>query len=190
MESIADHWLLATYVSTMLFNENAILAAFSLSVGAGGERYFMIALAAGLGTLTNDLILYMIARFGLLRFFKQEDGAREEPPTFFQRMLFRNILLSIILLKFFFGMRTFLTLYLVAKTRIAFLAYLFYSLCAVALYIAVLALLGWCIGIGMGGVFETYDTIMKGMLIVVTVLVLTHLVSFLLRRRASVRKQQ
>jgi len=187
--NIAQHWIVATYFGTMLFNENAILAAFSLSVENGWGRYFGIALVAGMGTLTNDLILYTVARFGLVRFVRKGgEEAEQEAKTIFEKVFLRNIFLSIILLKFLFGMRTFLTLYLVVKKRISFSTYFFYNLCAIVFYITTLALLGWFIGIGIGSTLGVYNVVVKIILVVVIVVVLMHLISYMLRkiRKANV----
>lgn len=181
--NIADYWFLATYFGTMLFNENAILTAFSFSAGGGESRYWGIALAAGMGTLTNDLVLYAVARFGLLRFVQKKiENAKQEDESFFERLFLRNVFLSIVFLKFLFGMRTVLTLYLVVKKRISFPVYFFYNLCGIVLYISVLALVGWFIGIGVGSILGVYNMVVKTVLVVATIIVLTHVIPYVFKK--------
>lgn len=179
MEGMNDHWMLSTYLGTMIFNENAILTAFSLS---GVDRYWSIALMAGAGTITNDLILYLLGHFWFGRFIKMDDDQGKIARTFFERVFLRNTFLSLVFMKFFFGMRTFLTVYLVAKKKIPFRTYFIYNLCGIFLYVSVLSLCGWLIGAGFGNTREIYTLIVRIVSIVVMITVLTYFVPYVSRR--------
>ncbi len=183
IRSIADHWMLSTYFGVVALNEGAILASFSLLGGSEAERYLGVAAASVAGALTNDLILYVMARYGLKRFsIDDQDGRSTEAETIFQKIFLRNAFLSLLFIKFLFGFRIALTLYLVVKRRLPFLRYVAYDLLGIVLYVSVLGSVGWLIGRGIERVDTIYHSMTMSVTIAVSVVLSMHLAVFLYRR--------
>ncbi len=159
---VGQHWLLSTYFSVMVLNESAILAAFALSADQGMSRIGGVALAALAGSFTNDIILYVLARYGLSRFSvrsESEDAPREE--AVFERLFLKNIFLSLLFIKFLFGVRILLTIYLVVKKQIPFRLFALYDLAGVLLYILVVGSVGVLVGSGNHEVEDHYSFIVR-----------------------------
>lgn len=183
IRSIADHWMLSTYFGVVVLNEGAILASFSLLGGSGTERYIGVAAASVAGALTNDLILYVMARYGLKRFSSGDNADKSaDAETIFQKIFLRNAFLSLLFIKFLFGFRIALTLYLVVKRRLPFLRYVAYDLLGIVLYVSVLGLVGWLIGKGIERVDMIYHSMAMSVTIAVSVVLSMHLAVFLYRR--------
>jgi membrane protein DedA with SNARE-associated domain len=180
---IADHWMLSTYVSVVVFNEGAILAAFSLLEGSGAEKYLGVAAASVAGAFTNDLILYAMARYGW-KIFSLDDGDRtsRSAETIFQKIFLRNAFLSLLFIKFLFGFRIALTLYLVVKKKLPFFRYAAYDLLGILLYVSVLGCIGWLVGKGVERIDSIYHSLALSITIVVSLILFTHLVIFIYRR--------
>lgn len=182
MGIVSEHWAFSVYFGTVLLNENVILPAFSLSVGLGWERYLGVGLLAGAAVLTNDIILYGAARYGVSRLV-QPLSEEERIESWFEKIFFRNILFSLLFIKFLFGIRTVLTLYLITKKKIGFFSYVLYSLCGIFLYVILLGIFGWLIGQGVGNTVDTYERIAKIVTSVFLVFALAHGVGLFLRRK-------
>lgn len=155
IDYIANHWLVSIYFGTMIFNENAILAAFSLSVNGDIGRYAGVTLAAIAGTLTNDLIIFAVTRYWK-KYFAKEKYNKKEATTIFEKIFFKNIFLSLLFIKFFFGMRIILTVYLIAKKELSLKKYLRYNICGIFFYVFVLGVIGWLIGKGVNDISGSY----------------------------------
>lgn len=179
---IEHHWMLSTYLGTMVLNENAILAAFSLSVDSWKERYIFIGIASVAGVLTNDIILYGVARFGLIRFFRKQTSDQDmDARTFFERVFLKNIFLSLFFMKFLFGIRSVLTLYLIYRKEIPFGLYCVYSFFGILFYVFVLAIFGWLLGIGVSDISGTYHAMMKIFTCILIFSILMHSTPFIFR---------
>lgn len=186
---IANHWLVSTYFGTMIFNENAILAAFSLSINGSIGQYIGIALAAIAGTLTNDLVIFAVTRHWI-KYFSKEKVNKKEASTIFEKIFFRNIFLSLLFIKFVFGMRIILTVYIIAKKELSFKKYLRYNLCGISLYVFVLGVIGWLIGKGVSNVSGNYH---KAIGVITGIVIVTVSMRFLwdiLRKIKKTRKSK
>jgi len=181
--SIADHWMLSTYLSVVVFNEGAILASFVLLEGSGAEKYIGVVIASVAGAFTNDLILYVMARYGLKKFSVDDGDDRSMyVETIFQKIFLRNAFLSLLFIKFLFGFRIALTLYLVVKKKIPFFRYAVYDLFGIVLYIFVLGCVGWLIGKGVERIDSIYHSMMLSITVVFSVILFMHLAVFVYRR--------
>lgn len=181
--SIADHWMLSAYLSVVVFNEGAILASFSLLGGSGVERYIGVAMASVAGAFTNDLILYAMARYGLKKFSVDDGDDRSRySETIFQKIFLRNAFLSLLFIKFLFGFRIALTLYLVVKRRLLFFRYAAYDLLGILLYVLVLGCVGWLIGRGIERIDSIYHSMVLSITIVISLILFLHLIVFVYRR--------
>lgn len=143
---LSQHWFLSAYLGTMAFNEGAILGAFSLLADGSVRRYFFLGLATVFGVLTNDLILYGITHFGVGRFIRKAEEREEEIKSIFEKVFLHSTFLSLLFLKFLVGIRTFLTVYLLAEKRMGLKMFVLYDLCGIILYVVVLGILGVFIG--------------------------------------------
>ncbi|MEI6650695.1 MAG: hypothetical protein WCL23_04675 [Candidatus Moraniibacteriota bacterium] len=175
---VADHWALATYFSVMILNESAILSAFGLAVGDVIGKYPGIASASVLGLLTNDSVIFALARFWPGRMKRKEDSSG----SVMERTMTHNVFLSLLFVKFLFGIRFFATLYLVDRKRIPFWKFIAYDACGSTLYVSVLGVVGWCAGNGVGAVSDAYHGVILVMGIVAGTFLFTHLLIFVFRR--------
>ena len=181
---ISQHWFLSTYLSVMVLNESAILTAFALAAEQGTMRIVAVALAAAAGSFTNDIILYMIARYGFARFFVRSGSeTREREEAIFERLFLRNIFFSLLFIKFLFGVRLLLTVYLVAKKQIPLRLFALYDTAGILLYVSVVGGIGILVGSGNSAVEDHYSLIVRTVtLVTLSVLVLRFLGTFLERR--------
>lgn len=187
---VADHWMLSTYLSVMVVNESAIIAAFSLVSDIEPVRIAGLALASVAGALTNDIILYGIARYGSERFFKSvtTEGAGSE--SFFERVFLGNIFLTLLCIKFLFGIRLFLTVYLIAKKRIPFGRFVAYDVCGILLYVGVIGSLGLLVGRGDTGVESMYEEVIRIVTALSILLLIAHLISRFLKKKITEKKKE
>lgn len=157
---IGQHWFLSTYLSVMVLNESAILAAFTLAADQGIVRIAGVALAAIVGSLTNDMVLYVIGRYGFSRFFIRS-GMPEREAAIFERLFLKNVFFSLLFIKFLFGVRLLLTIYLVAKKQIPFRPFVLYDIVGVWLYVSVVGGIGILVGSGNDGIESRYSLIVR-----------------------------
>lgn len=157
---IGQHWFLSTYLSVMVLNESAILTAFTLAADQGGMRIVGVGFATMAGSFTNDIILYMLARYGFSRFFIRSASA-ERDEAVFERFFLKNVFFSLLFIKFLFGVRLFLTVYLVVKKQISFRPFALYDIAGVALYVAVVGGIGILIGSGNSSIEDRYSLIVR-----------------------------
>jgi membrane protein DedA with SNARE-associated domain len=190
MGSIADHWLLSAYFGVMIFNESAILAAFSFLGGGGMERFLGVAAVSIAGLLTNDLALYALVRHGVGRLIgvRERSGEETDSESVFERIFLGNVFLSLLFIKFLFGIRLILTVYLVAKKRVSFVKFIVYDLCGIALYVSVLGGIGFLIGHGNRGIQGVYDAGIRTITAIIALVILMHLSARLLKRRKDTKK--
>lgn len=181
---LSAHWFLSTYLGTMVFNESAILGAFSLLIDGSVGRYFFLGLAATLGVLTNDLILYGITHFGLGKFIRKVEGKKEEIKNIFEKVFLHNTFLSLLFLKFLVGIRTLLTIYLLAEKRVNLKMYVLYDLCGIILYVVVLGILGIFIGKDAHQV-GFYHVAVRIAVFIAAMAFFGHVLSFLLRKKSE-----
>ena len=181
---ISQHWFLSTYLSVMVLNESAIITAFSLASPVDSWRLSGIALASIAGALTNDLILYAFARFGAERFFKKSEG-ETNPEPLYERAFLGNPFLALLGIKFLFGVRLVLTVYLVAKKRLPIGRFIAYDLCGIALYVLVIGGVGLLVGRGNAGIQETYILFIRIAGAVGLLLLITHVIGRFLRKWRS-----
>lgn len=180
---LSQHWFLSTYLGTMAFNESAILGAFSLLVDGSVGRYFFLGLAATLGVLTNDLILYGITHFGLRKITSKVEGRKEEIGSIFERVFFHSTFLSLLFLKFLVGIRTFLTIYLLAEKKMSLKMFVLYDLCGILLYVIVLGVLGTFIG-NDADELGVYHITIRIAVFIAAMSFFGHILSFLLRKKS------
>lgn len=183
---IGQHWFLSTYLSVMVLNEGAILGAFALAADQGVGRIAFVALASIAGSFTNDLVLYGLARYGFGRIFRwtpSPDSGRET--AVFDRLFLGNPLLSLLFIKFLFGVRILLTIYLVAKKQIPFRPFVLYDAAGIALYVFVLGMIGVLIGQGNAGVEDYYVMIARTITLVTLSVLAFRLVGTLIERLSS-----
>ncbi|MFZ1627275.1 MAG: hypothetical protein WAT81_05780 [Candidatus Moraniibacteriota bacterium] len=176
---IADHSILSTYLGVMVFNEGAILTAFSLASPADSWGLSGLVLASIAGALTNDLILYALARFGAERFFRKSDGTGPEP--LHERVFLGSPFFALLGIKFLFGVRFVLTVYLVAKKCLPIVRFIIYDLCGIALYVFVIGGIGLLVGQGGAGVKNIYVLGIRTLTAVFVLLFVTHIVGRLLK---------
>lgn len=157
---IGQHWFLSTYLSVMVLNESAILTAFTLAADQGGTRIAGIALAAMAGSFTNDIILYVIARYGFGRFFIRSETPEREA-AIFERLFLKNVFLSLLFIKFLFGVRLLLTIYLVAKKQVSFRLFALYDMAGIVLYVSIVGGIGILVGSGNSGIEDRYTLIVR-----------------------------
>lgn len=188
---IADHWALSTYLSVMMLNESAILTAFSLVSDIEPTRIIGLALASIAGALTNDIILYLIARYGSERFFQSRNQEEQSSESFFERVFLSNTFLALLLIKFLFGIRLFLTIYLVARKKIPFVRFVLYDLCGVVLYVSVIGAVGLLIGRGNVDAETAYQTTTRIVSAVCILMLIAHLIKrFLVKKNFAQVKSQ
>lgn len=164
---IGQHWFLSTYLSVMVLNESAILAAFALALDEGAVRIALVALAATAGSLTNDLILYALTRYGLMCLFPGV-GSRdaEDDRTLLDQLFLKHPLRSLLFIKFLFGVRLLLTAYLIAKKQIPFKAFLVYDGLGILLYVSVIGCIGLLVSGGKSGVEDQYSLVVRTVTVV------------------------
>lgn len=179
---IGQHWFLSTYLSVMVLNESAILTAFTLAADQGGTRIAGVALAAIAGSFTNDIILYVIARYGFGQFFIRSETPEREAEIF-GRLFLKNVFLSLLFIKFLFGVRLLLTIYLVAKKQVPFKLFALYDMAGIVLYVSIVGGIGILVGSGNSSIEDRYTLIVRTITAVtLSVLVLRLLGAFFERR--------
>jgi membrane protein DedA with SNARE-associated domain len=178
---IGQHWFLSTYLSVMVLNESAIITAFSLAAPDDSWRLSGVALASVAGALTNDLVLYALARFGATRFLKNSEG-EINPAPLYEKAFLGNPFLALLGIKFLFGVRLVLTVYLVAKKRLPIGKFIAYDLCGIALYVLVIGGVGLLVGRGNAGIQETYIFFIRIAGAVGLLLLITHVIGSYLRK--------
>ncbi len=181
---LADHWVLSTYLSVMAVNEGAILAAFSLASDSGRAHLCILALVSAAGALTNDLILYVIARYGAERFLKPASADDLKSASFFERFFLGNVFLALLFIKFLFGIRLFLTMYLVAKKRIPLGTFIAYDILGILLYVAVIGGIGLLVGRGNESAETTYQVIVRTVTAVSLLTLVAHLTGRFLKKNS------
>jgi|GEM_PF-3273493 len=182
ISSISQHALISTYFSVMVFNESAILAAFSFVPQSDSALVVGVAAAAVAGSLTNDLILYALARYGVSRFVgASEEGSGAE--SFFERWFLSNIFLTLFFIKFLFGIRLVLTVYLVVKKRVPLGKFIAYDFLGIIFYVTVIGGLGLLVGLGNDGVEASYAAVIRTVTAILILLFISHAVKRLIRWR-------
>lgn len=190
---VSQHWFLSTYLGTMIFNEGAILTVFSLSINGGWYYYAGVVFVVVLGVLSNDLLLYAIGHFGSKKFCRAYEIKADESQavkTIFQKIFFRNIFLTLLFIKFFFGVRLILTLYLITRKKIPFVKYFLYSLCGIILYVGVLSVISLLIMNGVGGTMGIYSVTERIIGGVVGIIILMHAFSFIIGKYAILKNKE
>lgn len=184
MRGITDHWFLSTYLSVMVFNESAILATFSLLEVGDSVKFWGATFAVIAGALTNDLILYVLARYGFYR-FAATDGrstGKLSSQSIFENIFLGNIFLSLLFIKFLFGVRIILTIYIVVKQRLSIGKFIAYDLCGVVFYVLVIGSIGLLVGHGIYGTQEMYSLIVRVISALCLLILTTTLISRLLKK--------
>jgi membrane protein DedA with SNARE-associated domain len=173
-KTISEHWALSTYFGTILTNENAILVAFSVALGKGVKMYAGVALVAWMGVFTNDIVLFVISKYGLGNFLKKKKEEKKVE-NIFSRVFLNNVFVSLFFIKFLFGARTILTLYIIKKNKLSFKTYLKYNLYGTIFYVAVLGTVGFFIGNSVNNLLGTYHSAAKVFTVVVFSVLIIHL---------------
>lgn len=180
--ALPEHWMLATFVGTLIAGENAILVALVFASGQPSLVYGGVLVTAYIATLLADIFWYMVGRYGLTsigRKFSVEDIS----DSAIKRLFDQHWFLSLLLIKFLVGLRVVLTFYLATKRQLTIGRYIFLDSFGTFLFLAVLAGVAWWVNTGTGDAFETYQTIIRLVTVLVVMMIATHLTTYVIKRR-------
>lgn len=181
--ALSEHWMLATFVGTLIAGENAILIALVFASGQPMLIYSGVLLTAYVATLLADLFWYSIGRYGLGS-ISRKASADDIPASALKRLFDEHLFISLLLIKFLVGLRVALTFYLSMKKQLTPVRYLFLDSLGIFVFLAVLAGVAWWVNAGTGDAFETYQTIIRLVTVLAAMMIATHLTTYVIRRRA------
>ncbi len=183
VEALSEHWILATFVGTLIIGENAILVALVFASGQSSLIYGEVLLTSYVATLSADLFWYSIGRYGLTS-ISRKASPENIPESALKRIFDEHLFASLLLIKFLVGLRVVLTFYLSMKERLTLGRYLFLDSFGIFIFLAVLAGVAWLVNAGTGDAFETYQTIIRLVTVLAVMMIATHLTTYVIRRRA------
>lgn len=146
---LSAHYFPAVFAGAFFFGESVIVTAAALAPKLGwpiGE----VALAAFLGTLFADATWFGLgnaADRALLSYVHAYEHAKERAIGTFGRYAERHPFRILLYLKFLYGMRIAMILYL-ATRRLSFPAFIFFDAIGTALWLVIILALGYGVGIG------------------------------------------
>jgi hypothetical protein len=154
----SDAWMLkslAAWSSTLFLGESGALPVFLLSF-QGFMHPASAAFFVFLGSMTADLFWYFMTvsaiRPWYLKFLAKKLSAEESRPFIISAEKYPYLML--VLIKFFVGIRLFLTIHIVTKKNISFHTYFVCNLLANILFVAVLFFLTWILNAGTESFFS------------------------------------
>jgi membrane protein DedA with SNARE-associated domain len=169
----------AVWLGVFLLGETGILAAFALSA-QGHISPQVVAMWAFLGSLSADVFWYWmiekIIKKPNKKYFQKLSSTKTE--AIIVRLTDSYTFFILTFIKFLIGIRLFLTFYIVLKKHIPFRTYLSLNSLGTVFFIAALFPVGWFLGKGVSSVLF----LERGLLSIVSVVVLTLLFSQILRR--------
>lgn len=182
-QALTEHWMLATFVGTLVAGENAILIALVFASGQSAQVYGGVLVISYVATLATDLFWYTVGRYGLGSIGRKE-AAYDISESFIKRFFDRHLFLSILLIKFLVGLRVVLTFYLSTKERLTPGRYLFLDSFGIFVFLAVLAGIARLVNVGTGDAFEVYHTAIRLMTALAAMMIIAHLITYYIKRRA------
>lgn len=183
VEALSEHWMLATFVGTLIAGENGILIALVFASGQTTLIYGGVLLTSYAATLVADLFWYTIGRYGL-RSIHRKPSEDDIPASALKRLFDEHLFVSLLLIKFLVGLRVVLTFYLSMKKQLTPGRYLFLDSLGIFVFLAVLAGVAWLVNAGTGDAFETYQTIIRLVTVLAAMMIATHVTTYVIRRRA------
>lgn len=172
------------YLGAVFLGEFAIISAFLLS-GQEMLNPATVFLLGVLGTLTADTFWYTVGRCSLF-FFKHPEA--EDPPrrasVFFHALhtlTRRYLILTLLGSKFIIGGRLLILLY-IARAKIHWLLVALFDTLGVMIFVAVLAIIGWSSGKGIG-LLVTDHVRAWSMVVIILLIVLILVAERLMRKR-------
>ncbi|MBP5993379.1 MAG: hypothetical protein KA731_00565 [Candidatus Moranbacteria bacterium] len=189
VEALAEHWMLATFVGTLIAGENAILVALVFASGQPSLVYGGVLATAYIATLSADLFWYAVGRYGLAS-ISRKASVDDIPASALKRLFDEHLFVSLLLIKFLVGLRVALTFYLSMKKQLTPGRYFLLDSLGIFVFLAVLASVAWWVNTGTSDAFETYQTIVRLMTVLAAMMIATHLTTYAIRRRARRQAMQ
>lgn len=183
IEALSEHWMLATFVGTLIAGENAILVALVFASGQPTLIYGGVLLTSYVATLLADMFWYAVGRYGISS-ISRKVSSEDIPASALKRLFDEHLFISILLIKFLVGLRVALTFYLAMKERLTPGRYLLLDSIGIFVFLAVLSGVAWLVNAGTGDAFETYQTIIRLVTALAVMMIATHLTTYVIRRRA------
>jgi membrane protein DedA with SNARE-associated domain len=183
-QALPDHWMLATFIGALVAGENAILVALIFATKQSSGMILGVLVTAYVATLIADICWYVLGKYGFAS-MNRKQASHEIPESMIKKLFDKHIFSSLLLIKFLVGLRVVLTLYLATKKELTFWRYLWFDSLGIILFLGVLLALAWFVIGGTGNALDTYQMIVRLVTTLVFMTFVTHLATFLIRRRAQ-----
>lgn len=178
-----EYWYGVIFLGTFLLGENVIIAAFVFT--ATHPSLFPITFLMTLcGTLAADIFWYLIAihvisKTRLKNVLRKKSSDTTLGPIL--RIADHHPYLLLLGIKFLAGIRLFLSLSIITRTRLSFRQFLFFDTLGATIFIALLSALGWFASTRVSAV-SVYSTITTALIATVTLSLALHILSKVLPR--------
>jgi membrane protein DedA with SNARE-associated domain len=173
---------LSVALGAFLLGEIAILTAFILSA-QGLLSFEMVFVFSIIGFLCADLFWYLFGRFILTFLHQWERYEKAAAPVekFLHHTVGRHLFLSLIFIKFLYGARLIVMVYLALK-KVPFRVFVLFDTLGLIIFIGILAVIGWLVGRGIYNLLPAYHTFTTIVAAVVISVIIVYAIRFFLRR--------
>jgi membrane protein DedA with SNARE-associated domain len=173
----------SVFAGAFFFGDSVILTAAYVA-GQLSWSPIPLFLAAFLGTIASDTLWFLfgsklLARFSDSRFLKKE---REKMSGFVQRLVGERPLLALILVKFLYGSRVAMILY-VASRGMSFATFSFFNAIGAVIWLLVFVPLGYLAGKGIGTAFPYFNVVPAALAVLVLSIVIFRVITIWMEKR-------
>jgi membrane protein DedA with SNARE-associated domain len=173
----------SVFAGAFFFGDSVILTAAYVA-GQLSWSPIPLFLAAFLGTIASDTLWFLfgaklLARFSERRFLKKE---RERMSVFVQRLVGKQPLVALVLVKFLYGSRVAMILY-VASRGMSFATFTFFNAIGAIIWLLVFIPLGYLAGKGIGAAFPYLSVIPAALAFLVLSIVIFRVITIWMEKR-------
>lgn len=173
----------SVFVGALFFGDSVILTS-SYVAGHLSWSPIPIFLAALLGTIVSDTVWFffgarLLTRFSDSRFLKNE---REKMSGFVQRLVGERPLAALIMVKFLYGSRIAMILY-VASRGMSFATFSFFNAIGTIVWLVVFIPLGYLAGKGIGASFPYMSVVPAALAVLVISIVIFRVITLWMEKR-------
>lgn len=173
------------FVGAFFFGDSVILTGAYVA-GQLSWSPIPLFLAAFLGTMASDTLWFvfgaqLLARFSHARFLKKE---REKMSGFVQRLVGEHPLTALIMVKFLYGSRVAMILY-VASRGMSFSTFTLFNGIGALIWLFVFVPLGYLAGKGVGAAFPYVEVVPMAILVLIMSIIIFRIVTIWMEKRNS-----
>lgn len=182
---LAAYQVPSVFAGAFFFGDSVILTAAYVA-GQLAWSPIPLFLAAFFGTIAADTLWFLfgaklLARFADSRFLKKE---REKMSGFVQRLVGERPLVALILVKFLYGSRVAMILY-VASRGMSLATFTLFNALGAIVWLLVFIPLGYLAGKGIGTAFPYIDVMPAALAVLVLSIVIFRLITIWMEKRSA-----